>query len=207
MTRKVELTVLDHFISRICHELVGPVSAVNNGLELIAEEGGADGEALDLVTASGRSASARLQFFRMAYGRAGADVTNLSELRAVAMGLFAGERLRLEWSLPPILPPLDPGEGRILLSLIAVASDALEREGEVSVEIEDDRLVVVADGPQAGLDGALKALVSGDSRVEEGEMSPRNVHGLIAALYCEALGRKVSLEEESGSIRLICQRQ
>ena len=87
MTDASALRVAGLLASRLCHDLVGPLGAVNNGLELIAEEDDMAKEALSLAQRSAKRASSRLQFFRYAFGAAGGEPSfGHGEARPIALG-------------------------------------------------------------------------------------------------------------------------
>src|SRR3546814_14984721 len=91
MDIKIDLRVAELLASRLCHDLVGPIGAVGNGLELLGdEEFGMADDAMKLTTSSARQASPILQFFRLAYGMAGARVgpaySPIRDLRAALLG-------------------------------------------------------------------------------------------------------------------------
>ena len=91
--------VLELLMSRVCHDLISPVGAVVNGVELI-EDGGTDmaDDAMALVAKSARHASRRLQFFRMAYGAAGAGGDrSLADARQLTMDFLAETKVALDW--------------------------------------------------------------------------------------------------------------
>jgi len=133
-TRLIEL-----LMSRVCHDLISPVGAVVNGVELIEESGTAvaDG-AMVLIAKSARLASRRLQFFRMAYGAAGAGSDrSLGDARQLAGDFLADGKVALEWS--------DEGAGRtaragaggikLLLNMVAVGAESLPRGGKLTVAL------------------------------------------------------------------------
>src|SRR5690554_677879 len=84
--------------SRVCHDIISPVGAINNGLELL-EEGGADEDAMNLIRTSARNASARLQFARIAFGAAGSAGMQIDtgDAEAVATAYLKTEKPDLEW--------------------------------------------------------------------------------------------------------------
>src|SRR5690554_8127201 len=84
--------------SRVCHDIISPVGAINNGLELL-DEGGADEDAMQLIRASARNASARLQFARIAFGAAGSAGMQIDtgDAHAVAVAFFGNEKPELNW--------------------------------------------------------------------------------------------------------------
>src|SRR5580700_4198072 len=96
---QIDIRVLELLSSKICHDLVSPVSAINNGVELIEDIGGSVvEEAMKLIGDSAAHASRRLKLFRMAYGRAGSDESlGVKDVRQVAEQYMAGGKVALSW--------------------------------------------------------------------------------------------------------------
>src|SRR6185295_6947187 len=94
-----ELRMAELLCTRLCHDLTGPIGAVNNGAEFLTEEGfNMQGQAVDLIVSSAFSAVARLQFYRMAYGKVKEQgEANLAEKQKIATDFFAGTKITLDW--------------------------------------------------------------------------------------------------------------
>ncbi len=122
--------------SRVCHDLISPVGAINNGLELL-DEGGSDAEAMDLIRQSARNASARLQFARIAFGAAGSAgmLIDTGDAETVARAYMASEKPEFIWTGARALLPKN--KVKLLLNLILVANGAIPRGGKLSVTLED----------------------------------------------------------------------
>lgn len=116
--------------SRICHDLISPVGAINNALELY-DEAGAEADALDLIRMSAVNASARLQFARIAFGASGAAGSRLDTNDAVqiAQKYMANEKAELIWEGEHLLLPKN--EIKLLLNLLLVANASLPRGGTI----------------------------------------------------------------------------
>ncbi|EJF78729.1 Uncharacterized protein conserved in bacteria [Candidatus Bartonella washoeensis] len=123
--------------SRICHDLISPVGAIQNAMELY-DEGGADEDALQLVRWSVASASARLQFARLAFGFSGAGGSQIDTRSAeqVAQQYMKEEKAVLKWQAPALLLPKD--EVKLLLNLLLIANATVSRGGEIVVMILQD---------------------------------------------------------------------
>ncbi|WP_455478122.1 histidine phosphotransferase ChpT [Bartonella sp. B10] len=123
--------------SRICHDLISPVGAIQNAMELY-DEGGSDEEALQLVRWSVANASSRLQFARLAFGFAGALGCKIdtSFAEKVAQQYMKEEKAVLKWHAPDLLLPKD--EIKLLLNLLLVAVATASRGGEIVVTILQD---------------------------------------------------------------------
>ncbi len=120
--------------SRVCHDIISPVGAINNGLELL-DEGGADTDAMNLIRASARNASARLQFARIAFGAAGSAgmVIDTGDAESVATAFLRNEKPEFEWTGARWLLPKN--NVKLLLNLILVANAAIPRGGKISVAL------------------------------------------------------------------------
>lgn len=186
--------------SRLAHEIVGPVGAISNGLELIEELGeDAGADATALVSASAKVAGARLQFYRIAYGRAGYGMTNLAQLKAAATSFFEDAKGReLSWPLPPILPSLSEGEGRVLLILTEVARESLVRDGIVRVDLAPDGVSVAAEGADSRLEPDLKSALLGETSPQT--LTPRVAHAALASVFAAGIGKRLQVEETDGKI-------
>lgn len=185
--------------SRLCHDLVGPVGALYNGIELLADEDDPEmrQRCIELVADSARQTSAKLKFFRLAFGAAGgfgAEV-DTREAQAALEGLYAGDaRIELGWLIEG--GALPKGAVRILLVLAMTAGDALLRGGRLSVAAERHggglELAVRAEGTRVLLDDEVRAALEGKTAVTD--ITPRAAPGfLVRALVDEARGKlKVS---------------
>lgn len=150
--------------SRVCHDIISPVGAINNGLELL-DEGGADEDAMRLIRASARNASARLQFARLAFGAAGSAGMQIDtgDGEAVATSFFANEKPELEWRGGRALLPKN--KVKLLLNLLLVANAAIPRGGKLTVELHDvdtaPRFTLTANGPMVRVPARFLEMHSG----------------------------------------------
>ena len=115
--------------SRVCHDVISPVGAIVNGLEVLEDESDASMRefALDLIRKSARQASARLQFARIAFGAAGSAGASidLADAEKVSRGMFGDEKTQLTWSAPQALYPKN--KVKLLLNLVMIATGAIPR--------------------------------------------------------------------------------
>ena len=122
-------------VSRVCHDLVSPVGAVVNGLELLEEERDAAlrADALKLVASSAALAAGRLQFARIAFGAAGSSGAelDLTEVGRMVSGFLSGGKIQLVWGAAPVNWPKD--WAKLLMNCVVIAADSLSRGGSVSV--------------------------------------------------------------------------
>src|SRR6188472_2122171 len=122
--------------SRVCHDIISPVGAINNGLELL-DEGGADADAMQLIRSSARVAAAKLKFARIAFGAAGSAgmVIDTGDAESVAQSYFANEKPELIWLGERALLPKN--KVKLLLNLLMVAGAAIPRGGKIVVNLID----------------------------------------------------------------------
>jgi histidine phosphotransferase ChpT len=122
--------------SKVCHDIISPVGAINNGLELL-EEGGADEDAMNLIKQSARTASSRLQFARIAFGAAGSAGVQIDtgDANMVANQYMKGEKAEFTWEGPRVLMPKN--KVKLILNMMLVANGAIPRGGNLSVKLEE----------------------------------------------------------------------
>lgn len=187
-------------VSRLVHEVIGPIGAIGNGMELLQEfEGQADAETLQLITDSASETNARLQFYRTAYGRAGYELVDLAQLRGIAAGFFAGSaHHELAWPLAPIMPSIRAGVGRVALILLEISKDCLPRGGVITVSISDNMIDVTASAPEAAIPDRLKTVLDGTS-----VMSAREAHAGLVKEYMEGGNMSFTGEGTEASVQFL----
>jgi histidine phosphotransferase ChpT len=175
--------------SRVCHDVISPVGAIINGLEVLDEENDAEmrGFALDLIKKSAEQASARLQFCRLAFGAAGSAGASIDtgDAEKVARGLFGGERVELAWTVPPFLMPKN--KVKLILNLCLIAAAAIPRGGIIEVTLsgeEPARINVTAIGANAKLASHLPGLLRGTP--DQPPLGPQDIQAYYAALVAKA---------------------
>lgn len=176
--------------SRVCHDVIGPVGAIINGLEMLDEEQDAElrGFALDLIKKSAGQASARLQFCRLAFGAAGSAGASIDtgDAATVARGLFGGERTELEWNVPPLRMPKN--KVKLILNLCLIAAAAIPRGGVIEVTLsgaeETARVTVTAKGANAKLAAHVPLLLAGTP--DHPPAGPQDIQAYYAGLVAKA---------------------
>lgn len=164
--------------SRLCHDLLSPIGAMNNGLELLADE--TDPEmrtrCIELLTDSARASANKLKFFRLAFGAAGGfgDKVDVNEPRQLIEGLVADKpRVELQWQVPSSM--LAKPAVKVLLNLALIGLDGLVRGGQLIIAAEENggtcEIAVNATGPKVVIDEAIAAALSGT--MGSAMMSPR----------------------------------
>ena len=136
--------------SRVCHDVISPVGAINNGLELL-DESGSDADAMDLIRTSALNASVRLKFARLAFGASGSVGASIDtgEAEKAAKDFAAAEKkTEVIWNGPRAIIPKN--RVKLLLNLFLVAYGSIPRGGSVEVTLEnpefDARFTLVAKG-------------------------------------------------------------
>lgn len=188
--------------SRLCHDLLSPVGAFNNGLELMADE--TDPEmrerCLDLLGESARTSANKLKFFRLAFGSAGGfgDTVPTHEARTAIEGMFAASgRVKLGWLVSD--DQLGKLATKVLLNLALIAGDALVRGGQLDVGAERRgdiiEVVVRAQGQRIVLDGELRAALSG--QLAPSEVTSRSAAAWMVRALVDQVGGEVMLSAEN----------
>ncbi|MGS1017863.1 histidine phosphotransferase family protein [Allosphingosinicella humi] len=190
--------------SRLCHDLLSPVGALNNGIELLGDEQDPEMRArcLELLGESARASANKLKFFRLAFGAAGgfADEVDTREARVAIEGLFGGDgRIQLSWMVDE--PTMSKSALKVLLNLVLLAGDALVRGGRLDVGAEKHDggldIVVRAEGSRIVLDPELKKALAGDSA--EDQIAPRAAAAwLVHCLVADGGGEVQVMESEEG---------
>jgi histidine phosphotransferase ChpT len=149
--------------SRVCHDLISPVGAIVNGLEVLEEDKDEETKtfALDLIKKSAQQASAKLQFCRLAFGAAGSAGAQIEtgDAERVARGLIEDGKITIAWNLPREL--VAKNRVKLLLNMIVVGAGAIPRGGTLTVDAVENGYRVVAAGLNARLTAATAELVSG----------------------------------------------
>ena len=193
--------------SRVCHDIVSPVGAIANGLEMMDEE---DDEelhrlALELVRRSARQASAKLQFCRLAFGAAGGagSMLDVGEAGDIARLLVAEEKVKLDWLAPR--GARDKNEVKLLLNLMLLAIAAVPRGGNVAIEATEAVLSATAIGDGARLADKTKAVL--DRAVPAAEFDARAIQIYYALRLAEQAGFMIAAEAKTGTVIFRAARQ
>jgi histidine phosphotransferase ChpT len=177
--------------SRVCHDVISPVGAIINGLEVLEDEKEAEMReiALDLIKKSAAAASARLQFCRLAYGAAGSVGASIDtgDAENVTRGLINNDRTKLVWN-----------------NLCLIAISVIPRGGVVTVALSGEgealEALVEAKGPNARLAHGVAALIAGT--VEGGSVDAHSIQAYYTGLVARSCGLQVTIETAADSIAL-----
>lgn len=189
--------------SRVCHDIISPVGAINNGLELL-DEGGADDDAMALIRASARNASARLQYARIAFGAAGSAGMQIDtgDAEAVASAYMANEKPDFSWTGPRALLPKN--QVKLLLNLLLISNAAIPRGGEIHVVLETDGdkpvFTLRATGPMMRVPPKFLELHSGQEPEEP--IDAHAVQPYYTLLLAREAGMSIDIRASSDDIVL-----
>lgn len=192
--------------SRVCHDLISPTGAIVNGLEVLEE--GRDAEtktfAMDLIKKSARSASARLQFCRIAFGAAGSAGAqiDLGDAETTARGFIEDDKLKLVWNLPRALLPKN--RVKLLMNMLVVAIQTIPRGGTLAVdpvgEGEAMGFRITASGLNSRIPQAIVGLLEGQP--EGGTVDAHAIQPFYTGLLARACGVTLGLATEGETVVL-----
>jgi histidine phosphotransferase ChpT len=195
--------------SRLCHDLMSPVGAFNNGIELLADEQdpAMRAQCLELLGDSARATANKLKFFRLAFGAGGGfgELIDANEARVALQGIFGAERrIELGWMVAD--EKLSKGAMKLLLNLALIAGDALVRGGRLDIGTETTRLgleiAIRGEGPRVMLDAGLREMLSNGAQ-EGAEIEPRVAGAWLAQALAREAGGSIQLSEPSPEVLII----
>ncbi len=187
--------------SRICHDVISPVGAIANGLEVMSDDSDPEmrEHAMELITNSAAQASAKLQFARLAFGAAGsagAEI-DLRDAEKVSRDFVRGKH-ELTWTGP--LATLPKNKVKLLLNLISLGVVALPRGGVLDVHIDDQatRFEIRGTGKAAGLKDEMKALLAADGPTEG--LDAHTVQPYFARRLAQSIGMTINVDNRSEEV-------
>lgn len=184
--------------SRVCHDLISPVGAIGNGLEVLAdpEQAGMAEFAQELIENSARQARAKLEFARLAFGASSTAGTEIDtrDAEKVAQGYVAGEKAELDWQVPPMLLPKN--KVKMLLNMLLIAVGCVPRGGSVTVTAEGEtgaeRLRITATGPKTLIPSGVQDLLAGSPA--DGRVDAQVIQPFYTGLLARESGMDLSLD-------------
>ena len=206
-TAALDLRVLELLAARLCHELSGPIAAINNGIELLADElvlasGGAGPDfvrdAFGLVGDSASRAARRLQFYRFAYGFGHGGLMAGSAPDELATRFFEGTRIACDYGDSIRAMPLD--WQRLACNLLLTGAEALPRGGNLVLAAGPAGINVEAVGEFATLSPETSAALARTTPVAS--LTSRSVQAYFTGLLAETLGRRLVRTEELRRVQL-----
>lgn len=207
-------TMAEMLATKLCHDLTGPIGAVNNGAEFISdEEFSMQGDALQLITDSAREASVRLQFYRQAYGSIkGSGEVSLGEKKQLVSAFFKSSRIQVDW--PDMYADaggvsLAQRTSRLMLNMIMIVAATMIKGGTLRIRIEQD-----GDAEKVITVAAVADVIKADSEVtkildhapDAPEMSPKNVQVYFTASLVNELTVSLKHTHEDGVFSLVARK-
>jgi histidine phosphotransferase ChpT len=190
MNVSIDLAILELVCSRLCHDLVGPVGAATNGIELLRDISGNQNEdILDMTDESARTAWRRLEFFRVAFGHGGGrSGWSEAELAGLAAGMLRDTRVSLNWPASGSEISITGRGGKLILNMVFLIAEAMPRGGEVKVVVRADadvlNIAITGNGTGAMLNERILSTVRG--RVPPDDLDSRVILAHLACLQAVA---------------------
>lgn len=172
--------------SRICHDLISPIGAINNGLELLQMSGAAEGPEMDLIGQSVGNASARIRFFRIAFGAAGDQMVGQPEIASILRDLYRDSRLEILWQSPDPQP-----RSAVRLSFLGLLclETAMPYGGQVIVTETDGRWLLRGEADKLNVDAQLWAVLAQAGGTPQ--LQPSQVQFALLPMIAADDGRQV----------------
>jgi histidine phosphotransferase ChpT len=195
--------------SRLCHDLMSPIGALNNGIELLNDETDPEmrEKCLELLAESARASANKLKFFRLAFGAGGgfSEAIDANEAKIALEGIFGPERrIELGWMVAD--EKLSKGAMKLLLNLALIAGDALVRGGRLDVGAESTgqglEIAIRGEGPRVMLDAGLRDLLTGGAP-DDGQIEPRAAGAWLAQALAKEAGGAIQLSEPAPEVLII----
>jgi histidine phosphotransferase ChpT len=191
--------------SRVCHDLISPVGAINNGLEVLEEAKDEETKtfALALIKKSARQGSAKLQFCRLAFGAAGSAVAqiDLGDAESVARGFLEDDKTKITWTLPRVLLPKN--RVKLLLNMLVIAGQTIPRGGTLTVAPEGSGdtmgFRISASGLNARVPQAIPTLLAGGTAGET-TIDAHAIQPFYTGLLAKSCALAVTITVEADAI-------
>jgi histidine phosphotransferase ChpT len=187
--------------SRVCHDLISPVGAIVNGLEVLDDSKNSDDRefALNLIRKSAKTASAKLQFCRLAFGAAGSAGAQIDtgDAENMARGFLEDDKTKLAWNLPRTLQPKN--RVKLLLNMLIIAQQAIPRGGTLTVDQIGEGLRVRANGLNARVPQNLADLLTGN---HPGSIDAHAVQPHYTRLLAQACGLRAAMVANADAVEV-----
>jgi histidine phosphotransferase ChpT len=194
MTDQTDLAAL--LGSRICHDLISPIGAIGNGVELLMMEGGTPSPELALIAESVAAAKARIAFFRIAFGLSGGEQrVGRSEMTKILSDSSRGGRIKMDWR---VLEPVLRAEAKLALLAILCCESALAFGGRISISDSGGKWQALAQADRLRIEPALWDSLSRPKP----DLPPAQVHFSLFAREIGQQGRRLKTEISTTEVRL-----
>ncbi|MEH6645734.1 histidine phosphotransferase family protein [Sulfitobacter sp.] len=183
--------------SRICHDLISPIGAINNGLELMEMSQPSNSQEMDLIAESVTNASARIRFFRIAFGAADTQMVGRPEVVSILKDNYISSRLSVVWE------PEDAQPRRLVrLSFLATLcmESVMPYGGRVEISIEHGQVVLTGHADKFNVDESLWAML--ENGAEESDLRPAHVQFGLLPTHATAEGHTLKVERAENTVRI-----
>jgi len=184
--------------SRICHDLISPIGAIGNGLELLQMSAPAATPEMALIQESLRNANARIKFFRIAFGAANSDqILPRQETQTILRDVSQGARVEIDWTV--VIDAPRPAV-RLTFLLTQCMETCLPQGGRITISETDGGWRLEASGPDIRHDSPYLSVLS--DAVPEADITPSKVHFQLAREAAAAMDRQIFVEAGDGNLAL-----
>ncbi len=183
--------------SRICHDLISPIGAITNGLELLDMVGAVQGPEMELISGSVGSAGARIRFFRVAFGSASDQPLGRSEVAELLKDVERAGRVRVNWNLTEAMP-----RNQVKLAFLALmcCESAMPFGGQVDISTSDTGWQVTGTADKLNIDNDFwKNAATGNFA---NKLTPAQVQFALLPETAAAMGRRVAVETATTRVTL-----
>ncbi|PIR31604.1 MAG: hypothetical protein COV36_07880 [Alphaproteobacteria bacterium CG11_big_fil_rev_8_21_14_0_20_44_7] len=199
-----QTTLAEMLCTKFCHDIIGPVGAVSNGIEFLFEElPELNSQAAELIDNSSKESVSRLQFYRQAYGQNTSDSgISITETKNLTESFLLHGKVKLDW---PIEFTDISGisitslERKLLLNIIIIAAGSLIKGGTLRVEFTNGSFIVTSEGESIKLDPAIRDFLEGKGDVSN--VDARTVQAYYTSLTSKELGKKISIEFDDTKLK------
>ncbi|HEX3862210.1 MAG TPA: histidine phosphotransferase family protein [Stellaceae bacterium] len=199
MTGPIDLRIIELIAARLCHDLIGPISAVNHGVELVDDESpDFIRDAVALVADSALKATRRLQFYRFAFGYRGGGLAG-SAPHILATDYFNGTSVACDYSAEAREMPLE--QQKLACVMLTLAAEGLPRGGKLVLGAGADGPQIDAAGDGTGPSADARAALALTAPVDD--LTSRTVGGYFAGLLADRLGCRLVVIDRSGGFSLV----
>ncbi len=205
-----ETKLAEMLCTRLCHDLTGPIGAVNNGAEFLGEEGfDMQNEAVKLILSSANEAVHRLMFYRLAYGRVNdSGEACLADKKQIAADFFSGTKVKLDWPdshTDACGISISMKMARLILNLMVITGASMIRGGTLSIRItggdEEKQITVSAAGETIKLDAETVAILKGQG--DDAMLSPKSAQPFLTMKLAEEVGATLDFDLHTDRLEMV----
>lgn len=206
----IEVKLAELLCTRLCHDLTGPIGAVNNGAEFLADDGFTlQDQAVELITNSAKQAVNRLQFYRQAYGKVNLQgEASLNEVRNLSEDFFRESRFKLNWPhhfTDSAEVSVSRKMAKLVLNILIIISGAMPRGGDIHLSLgrrEDGQMEVKLRGEGIGIKEDKETLAAFRKETPIEEITPKTVQPYFTARLADSLAVELHHRQSEGVIEI-----